>query len=185
MKKFWKELKPAIYFTLAAFFISASIVQAGFISQTNIFSGEVASNLTDGAPLSVSATGKITTGITNSEVAFSSNITTTSASDVLLTGMSITPSLAGTYLVMFSTWLTQSTGNDIVTMSIYVNGVQNSGSIRSAIPFVGALSAVTQDMPLATQAIVTYTTGTIQIDWHVNAGTGTAHNGTLDIMRLQ
>lgn len=123
-------------------------------------------------------------GLSNSEVSFSSNITTTSTTDVLLTGMTITP-VAGTYLVIFSTWLTHSQGNQSITMSLYVGGVQNTGSIRLAIPFVGALSAITQDMPLSTNAIVTVNgSQAIAVDWHTTAGTATAHNGTLDIIKI-
>lgn len=132
-----------------------------------------------------SSYGSITSqGLLNTEVSFAANITTTSTTDVVLTGMTITP-LAGTYLVLFSTWLTHSTGNDIVTMSIYSGGVQKTDSIRAAIPFVGALSATTQDMPLATNGVVTVNGAqAIAIEWHTNAGTATAHNGTLNILKI-
>src|SRR5258708_38157036 len=121
------------------FLISLSLFYSHFlfannnqiVSQANIFSGEVASNLTDGAPLSVSSTGQLTTGITNVQTAFSSTITTTSASDVVMTGMTTTPALAGTYLVIFSTWFTHSNGNATVTFSIYANAVQSAGTIRT------------------------------------------------------
>ncbi len=135
--------------------------------------------------MSQSAYGSISAqGLYNQEVSFTSTITTTSTSDVLLTGMTITPP-AGTYLVLFSTWLTQSTGNDVVTMSIYAGGSQIAASVRSAIPFVGALSAVTQDMPLSTNGIITVNgSQAIAINWHVNGGTGSAHTGTLDVLKV-
>lgn len=118
------------------------------------------------------------------EVAFSSNITTTSTTDVVLTGMTITP-ISGTYLVMFSTWLTASAASNVHTMSIYVNGVQNAGSIRAAIPFSSASLAATQDIPLSTNAIVTVNgSQAIDIRWRTSAGTATAHNGTLDILKV-
>lgn len=123
-------------------------------------------------------------GLYNSEVSFTSNVTTTSTTDVVFTGMTITPP-AGTYLVLFSTWLTHSNGNDTITMSIYAGGVQKADSVRTAIPFVGALSAITQDMPLSINGIVTVNgTQAIAIEWHTNAGTATAHTGTLDILRI-
>lgn len=129
--------------------------------------------------------GAITSqGLYNTEVSFSSNITTTSTTDVSLTGMTITPP-AGTYLVLFSTWLTHSNGNATITMSLYSGGVQKTDSIRVAIPFVGALSAITQDMPLSINGVVTVTgTQAIAIEWHTSTGTGTAHNGTLDILKI-
>jgi hypothetical protein len=163
---------------------SIASVHAGFISQTNIFSGEVASNLTDGAPLVVSSTGKITTGLTSGEAVLASS-TVTSATDVALSGVTLTP-VAGTYFAMFSTYLTHSTGNATITMSLYVGGVQNANSVRVAMPFVGAISAVTQDMPLATSSIVTVNgSQTIAVEWHTSTSTGTEKNAVLDIIRLQ
>lgn len=123
-------------------------------------------------------------GLYNTEVSFSSNITTTSTTDVLLTGMTITPP-AGTYFTIFSTWLTHSNGNATITTSLYIGGVQKADSIRVAIPFVGALSAITQDMPLSTNAIVTVNgSQAIALEWHTSTGTATAHNGTLNILKI-
>lgn len=149
-----------------------------------MFIGEAVLGATNSAPLSADSNGQLISGITATEVGFSANITTTSTSDVLLTGMTITP-VAGTYMVWFSTWLTHSNGNDTITMSIYSGGVQKADSIRVAIPFVGALSAITQDMPLATHGLVTVNgSQAITLEWHTNAGTATAHNGTLNILRV-
>jgi len=123
-------------------------------------------------------------GLYNQEVSFTSTLTTTSTTDVLLTGMTITPP-AGTYLVIFSTWLTHSQGNQSVTMSIYAGGSQVAASVRAAIPFVGALSAITQDMPLTTNGIVTVNgSQAIAIEWHTTAGTASAHTGTLDVLKI-
>lgn len=137
-----------------------------------------------GAPLVTDANGLLASGISATEVSFSSNLTVTSTTDVLMTGMTITP-VAGTYMVWFSTWLTHSNGNATITMSLYVGGVQKADSIRVAIPFVGALSAITQDMPLATNALVTVNgSQAIAIDWRTSTGTATAHHGTLNILRV-
>lgn len=123
-------------------------------------------------------------GIYNTEVNFSSTLTTTSGTDVLLTGMTITPP-AGTYLILFSTWLSHSNGNATITMSLYSGGVQKTDSIRVAIPFVGALGTTTQDMPLALNGVVTVNgSQSIQIQWHTSLGTASAHSGTMNILKV-
>jgi|SRR6185312_1887755 len=156
-----------------------------FVSQTNIFSGETASDLTVGAPLVVSSTGKVSTGINFNELTATSNVTTTSTSDVAFTGMTQT-NAAGKWQCLFSTWLTHSNGNASITMSYYVGGVQSANSVRSIIPFVGALSAITQDIPVTMHGIFTVNgSQAIAIEWHTSTGTATAHQQTFDCVRLQ
>lgn len=119
-----------------------------------------------------------------SEVGFSSNLTTTSLTDVVVTGMTITPA-AGSYLVLFSTFLRHSNGNATINMSIYVGGVQVATSNRQAIPFVGALSAITQSMPLAINEWITVDgTQAIDVRWKTSTGTATAGAGTFTIVKL-
>lgn len=123
-------------------------------------------------------------GLYSSELSFSSNITTTSSTDVVLTGMTVTPP-AGTYLVIFSTWLTHSNGNATVTMSLYVGGVQKADSIRVVIPFQGSIGSITQDIPVSTQGQVTVNgSQAIAIEWRTSTGTATAHNGTFNILKI-
>lgn len=123
-------------------------------------------------------------GLFNQEIPFSSNITTTSTTDVLLTGMTATPP-AGIYLVIFSTWLTHSNGNDTVTISIYAGGVQNTGTVRTTTPFSGAVGAANNGISHSTNGIVTVNgSQTITIEWHTNAGTATAHAGTMDMIKI-
>jgi hypothetical protein len=170
--------------SLLIFLISQAAFATPFVTTSNIFSGEVASNLTTGAPLSVSSTGKVTTGITNVETAFSSNITTTSASAVVMTGMTTTP-VSGTYLVVFSAWFTHSNGNATVTYSIDVAGSANVGSSRTVIPFTGAVGGANNGLEAGTNAIVTVNgSQAISIDWQTSTGTATAHAGTMDVVRL-
>lgn len=149
-----------------------------------MFIGEVVKNATVGAPLIADANGKLASGITSTELTFSSNITTTSASAVVLTGMTTTPA-AGTYLVLFSSWLTHSNGNATITMSYFVGGVQRTDTIRTIIPFVGALSAITQDIPVSINAIITVNgSQAIAVEWLTSTGTATAHHGTFDLLRI-
>lgn len=123
-------------------------------------------------------------GLYNSEVGFSSNITTTSSTDVVMTGMTITPP-AGTYLVIFSTWLTHSNGNATVTMSIYAGGVQSTNTIRTTTPFEGAIGSANNGKEAGTNGIVSVNGAqAIALEWHTSTGTATAHNGAMDIVKI-
>lgn len=154
------------------------------INNPSLFIGEVVLNATKGAPLSVNSTGNLSSGLTASEVVFSTNLTTTSTTDVLMTGITTTP-VAGTYIVWFSNWLTHSNGNAIITQTMYVGGVAKADSIRASIPFVGALSAVTQDITAAMQGVITVNgSQAVEIRWKTSTGTGTAHNGNLTLLRI-
>src|SRR6185312_17007823 len=105
--------------------------------------------------------------------------------DVLFTGITYTP-LAGVWQCFFSTWLTHSNGNATITMSYYVGGSQQADSVRTIIPFVGALSAITQDIPITMHGIFTVNgSQAIAIEWHTSTGTATAHQKTYDCVRLQ
>ena len=162
-----------------------------FVSQTNIFSGEVASNLTTGAPLSVSSTGTITTGITNSSPgAFSSNLTTTGACTggqptVAMTGVTETP-VSGTYLVIFSAWFTHSNGNATVTFSVGIGGTAQAKTTRVTTPFEGSIGSANNGKEAGTNGIVTVNgSQAIAMLWCTSTGTVTAHAGEMDVVRLQ
>lgn len=123
-------------------------------------------------------------GLFNSDLVFSSNITTTSATDVVMTGMTATPP-GGTYLVIFSTWLTHSTGNATVTISVYAGGVQQADSIRTTTPFCGAVGAANNGIGHSTNNIVTVSgSQAIALEWHTSTGTATAHNGTFNLIKI-
>jgi hypothetical protein len=123
-------------------------------------------------------------GLYNAEVSFTSTITTTSTTDVVMTGITITPP-AGTYLVEFSTWMTNTTGNQPATISIYAGGVQKASSAMTIIPFSGAVGSVNDGVSVSTNGIVTVNgTQAIAIEWHTAGGTASAHNGTMDIIKI-
>lgn len=152
-----------------------------------MFIGEPVAGATAGTALSVDSSGNLASGLSGGgtiEVGFSSNITTTSTTDITITGMTITPS-AGTYLVWFSTWLTHSNGNDTVTISIYAGTIQSVTTVRTTTPFSGAVGAANNGISHSTNGSVTVDgTQAINIRWHTNAGTATAHAGTMDILRI-
>lgn len=125
-----------------------------------------------------------TQGLLSAEVSGTANTTTTSTTDVVFTGATNTPP-AGTYLVIYSTWLTHGTGNATITMSMYNNAVQKADSVRTIIPFVGALSAVTQDIPVTLNGLLTVNGAqAIDIRWRTSGGTATAHQWTLNLIKL-
>ena len=139
-----------------------------------------------GAPLSSDANGLLASGIYNTEVSATANATTTSSSDAVLTGMTITPP-AGTYLVVFSTWVTHSTANSVATFSLYVDTTQKADSIRSVIPLGGVvigLSAI--DIPVAINGLVSVNgSQAIAVKWNTTGGgTATAHQRTMNIVKL-
>jgi hypothetical protein len=149
-----------------------------------LFQGEQSIGTTAGAPLSTDSNNQLISGITNIETSFSANITTTSASDVVMTGMTTTPA-AGTYQVIFSSWFTHSNGNATVTLSIYAGVTQSTGSIRTFVPFTGAIGGANNGATGGTNAIVTVNgSQAIALEWHTSTGTATAHNGTMDVVRL-
>lgn len=93
-----------------------------FVSQVNIFLGEVASNLTVGAPLVVSSTGKVATGltvITTGQITTTINLSTTTPT--LATSMTLTTPAAGSYLCGFDTYVQSGTGGNSITVYLYLN----------------------------------------------------------------
>lgn len=156
---------------------------AGFYNPT-LFIGEFVSGGTSGAPLIEDVNGKVASGISFTEVSDTANVTTTSATDVVMTTMTNTP-VAGTYEVHFSTWCIHSNGNATISISLYFNGSQKASTAMTLIPFVGALSAITQDMPVSINTIVAANgTNPIAIEWHTSTGTATCHQRTMDLVRL-
>lgn len=115
-----------------------------------------------------------------SQVAASGDTTTTSTTDVVLAGMTLTPG-AGDYLVWFSASM-ENTQKDIAqTYSLYVDGVQVPASERPrgiknpGVPGVLAINALVVGVG-AGQAI--------DVRWRVGGGTGTTHQRTLNLLKV-
>lgn len=155
------------------------------IKQVNVFLGEVASNLTVGAPLSVSSTGTVTTGITTTNATATGSTTTTSGTDALLGSMTLTPA-AGTYFCILTTVIQQNIAGDSITISFYVGGVQDATSIVDAAPFAGGtLTSGSSSAPFVTHGVYTVNgSQAIAIEWHVSGGTGTAFQRKLTCARF-
>ena len=83
--------------------------------------------------------------ITNIVLNSTSTDTTNSNNDAILTGMSTTPA-AGTYLVFFDSTMSESKTNATGTFSIYTNGTQIAGSVRSLTPVSATIGVTSQAM---------------------------------------
>lgn len=118
------------------------------------------------------------------EVSATSDTTTTSSTDVLMTTMTLTP-VAGKYFVSFSTTVDHSAQSVDVVVSIYVGGSLKTDSVRSVVPRFNGIGANSLSPSVCTNGIVTVNgTQAIEIRWKVASGTGTAHQRTLDIIKV-
>lgn len=114
-----------------------------------------------------------------SSQASDTTITTTSATDILATGMELTPD-AGTYLVIFSSTLSCSGNNNSVFASIYVDGTQVIGSERGIIALPSNDGA-----SFCCCAVVTVSGGqTIEGRWRRTAGTASMYERSLVLVRV-
>ena len=105
---------------------------------------------------------------------------TTSATEVLIPGMTITPG-AGDYLIFF-TGAVENTGfGDPVTISIYSNGSQIAASVIKCESFGGMSN------PIGSNAYLTNLGAgqAIEVKWKVSGGTGTCHQRTLIVQKVK
>lgn len=170
-------------YRLSILLLVTQVALAGpFVTQTNIFSGEVASNLTVGAPLYVDANGKVAAGgPTTTFVGAATNITVaTNAAYATLTGLTISPTTAGTYQVHCRIGsIAHTTNNAQVLMAVHVAGTIVSDSIAVAVPFIqgGVTPSLAVPMSFYTNTETTITAGqAITCGWRTSAGTAQANN---------
>ena len=89
--------------------------------------------------------------------------TASAAAFTLVAGMQVTPAVPGTYAVSYDARITAATGN--TQWALFNNGVLVPNSLRET-----ALA----DTSMSTQALVPWTTGTIELRWLTAAGGSTA-----------
>lgn len=149
-----------------------------------LFIGEIIKGAIVGAPLSADANGKLVSGHSNSSVTVTSNTTTTSGTDALLNGMTLTP-VAGTYQVIFDTNIQSTTGGNSVNVSVYSGGAQIANSIRTIQFPTATLIDSGYPFTVFTQAngVVVNGSQAITIEWHTSGGTATCLTRTLTILR--
>lgn len=115
--------------------------------------------------------------ISNTQATATADTTTTSAVDVLVTGMTLTP-IAGTYLVWFDSGM-EISGAGTISVSIYFGGVQVADSVRTLRPGAAAPTSATSIAKVTVNG-----SQAIEARWNVTAGTGTAHQRNLTVMRV-
>lgn len=154
------------------------------ILSNSLYIGKGVLGSTLGAPLSSDANGLLVSGISNTEASATADTTTTSTTDVLMNSMTLTP-IAGTYLVMFSTTVEHSAQSVAVFISIYAGGTLKTDSVRGPVPRFNALGANSLSPMASTNGVVTVNgSQAIEIRWKTASGTATAHQRTLNILRV-
>lgn len=140
--------------------------------------------LTGGGDLSANRTFAVS--LTDDEVSATNTITTTSATDTLMTGMTITPA-AGVYLVLFSCSLSGANDDANITSSIYSGETLEAGSERQVVANVsgGFSNPATTTMSVTAFAVTTVNgSQAIEGRWRRSAGTATATYRHLKVIRI-
>ena len=168
---------------------SGNIVEAAALTNGQLLIGStsaapVAATLTAGTGISITnAAGAITIASSLSVINQATSVidaVTTSTTDVVITGMTVTPG-AGDYLVFF-TGAVENTGfGDPVTISIYTNGSQIAASVVKCESFGGMSN------PIGSNAFITNLGAgqAIEVKWKVSNGTGTCHQKTLIVQKVK
>lgn len=140
--------------------------------------------LTGGGDLSANRT--LAVNLAYNDVSATNTITTTSATDTLMTGMTLTP-VAGNYLVLFSASLRGGNDDSSITGSIYAGGTFQAGSQRQVVANVsGGLSNPNTNTVSITSFSVVTVNGSQAIEgrWRRASGTATASYRHLKIIRI-
>lgn len=117
------------------------------------------------------------------EASATASTTTTSSTDVLMSGMTLTPP-AGTYMAWFSGSVGQSAANNTVTVSIYAGGSQIAHTQRVNTPTL-TFSAGAARTTVATNGVVTVNgSQAVEIRWRRNAGTATCDQRTFNLIQV-
>lgn len=118
------------------------------------------------------------------EVESSTNTTTTSTTDVLLTGMTITPG-AGTYLVLFTGCSTNNTLSASNEVSLYLDGVRQNTTARRKNNDSVVSGTILQGVHAFAKKVTVSAGQTIEVRWKVSAGTGTFNERILTLFNYQ
>jgi hypothetical protein len=134
-------------------------------------------------PVATGSTTGGTGGLTTYNVTNPTTITTTSTSDVLMTGIQINSVPAGNYFLSFGTSLEHSANSDNIYTNIYVGGVPITGSEqhwrRGA-----AQGNVSSTHNYSGFPITLATTATIEIRWRSDGATASAANPYMTLIKV-
>ena len=125
----------------------------------------------------------VETGSSNFEVSATGDITTTSTTPVAVSGMSITPGVAGTYLAMFSSGAAMNKNSQTVSAQFAIDTTVIAGSLRS----IGGQANNRGNFKLLDLITVTAVQA-INIYWFISSsaggGQGTMGNRTMILIRV-
>lgn len=149
-----------------------------------MFIGQKVLGAVAGAPLSVSATGGLQSGIPFTQIT-SATATTCATSQTAITGITTTP-VAGTYLITYSTDFNSANGGTTVTVNLSVGGTNVSITQRKFMPFAGGtLTSGAQRLPFSVTTIqVLNGSQILAANCVTSASTATTANSEMDIVRL-
>lgn len=176
---------------LIVYGLLSTIAHSGVVNPYMIL-GTPVSGATTSAPLFADSNGLLSSGEpATTWIGLNGAITTTSTVDVLMTGLTITVPVAGTWQVIANSTMSGNTSGAIIYMSIWAGGAQVVGSEQRSIPFFASgagLGAGTSNIAMtgSTFAEATLTAGqTIEIRWRATSGTGTSTNRAMMIRRVR
>lgn len=150
------------------------------------FIGQAVLGSTAGAPLSADSNNLLTSGVSVASVNSTGTTTTSSATDVLIASMSLTPA-SGTYSISFCGNFTHSANNATITYTIY------SAASAVGIPMIAEPTiqgGLTPTLPFAQPGCAS-AFGTvngsqaIEVRWKTSAATATIGGRILNIQRVQ
>ena len=139
-----------------------------------------------GSTLQPIATGStVTTGdtITTYSTTNANTVTTTSATDVLMSGMQLTSIPAGNYLLSFGTSFEHSSNGDQIFTNIYVGGAAVTGGEqhwrRGA-----AQGDISSTHNYSGFPITLGTTATVEIRWRTDSATASGENPYMSLIKV-
>lgn len=164
-------------------------VTSAMVNNNVLFVGEKIFGGSPGAPLVIGATSSdLTSGqIGTTKISTTGAITTTSATDVVMAGITLTP-LAGTYQVRFTTSFTHSANNANIFFSIYAGGAQDAASEMEVRPTIQGGVTPTLALVLSGSTLAEVTVNgsqAIEVRWRTSASTATSTNRYMIITRIR
>lgn len=189
---------PANAIPIAQFTTSASAITTltdirGSLNNAVIFalSTDLSTNLVGNAQ-TVGTTNRFAmadhvhpTQLTTFTVASTSNTTTTSATQVALNAMTITPGVAGTFWGTFNTSVQSTAGGNSITMGMYANGALQGETQTVQFPTATLIdTGYPFFIGLHFPTLVVTAAQAITIEWSTNGGTATCLNRRLSLLRI-
>lgn len=105
---------------------------------------------------------------------------TSSASDALMGAMTFTAVSSGPHFITFSGSIESTDAAAVTEISVYVNSIQYTNTIRTLT------TAVNAPVPASISTVTGITSGdVIEVQWNTTSGTATVHERTLSVISFQ